>query len=180
MRRPAFAEAVVLGGSFCFSISGSIYGSWGRAMTERLNLSRSTMARLGAGALASVALVTAALAASHEQIVEACRQAMMPQLHQCVVGKVGSPRNAPDDLLQRAREQCGAQYVRPCVMREEIRQSAGAPAPAAPKEDAETKQSDVSIALTLQEDGQFAWEVDTKGRKQTLTGTAGFPSRAAA
>ena len=118
-------------------------------MTERLNLSRSTMARLGAGALASVALVTAALAASHEQIVEACRQAMMPQLHQCVVGKVGSPRNAPDDLLQRAREQCGAQYVRPCVMREEIRQSAGAPAPAAPKEDAETKQSDVSIALTF-------------------------------
>ncbi len=33
---------------------------------------------------------------------------------------------------------------------------------------------DVSISLTLQEDGQFAWEVDTKGRKQTLSGTAGF------
>jgi hypothetical protein len=34
--------------------------------------------------------------------------------------------------------------------------------------------ADVTIALTIQEDGQFAWEVDTKGRKQTLSGTAGF------
>ncbi len=33
---------------------------------------------------------------------------------------------------------------------------------------------DLSISLTLQADGQFAWEVDTKGQKQTLTGQAGF------
>ena len=33
---------------------------------------------------------------------------------------------------------------------------------------------DVSIALTLEADGKFAWEVDTKGKKQTLTGVAGF------
>ena len=33
---------------------------------------------------------------------------------------------------------------------------------------------DLSITLTLQADGQFAWEVDTKGQKQTLTGQAGF------
>ena len=33
---------------------------------------------------------------------------------------------------------------------------------------------DLSIALTLQADGQFAWEVDSKGQKQTLTGQAGF------
>ncbi len=32
----------------------------------------------------------------------------------------------------------------------------------------------LSIALTLQADGQFAWEVDTKGQKQTLTGQAGY------
>ncbi len=34
--------------------------------------------------------------------------------------------------------------------------------------------ADLSISLTLQADGQFAWEVDTKGQKQTLTGQAGF------
>jgi tetratricopeptide (TPR) repeat protein len=33
---------------------------------------------------------------------------------------------------------------------------------------------DLAIALTLQADGQFAWEVDSKGQKQTLTGQAGF------
>ena len=33
---------------------------------------------------------------------------------------------------------------------------------------------DLSISLTLQADGQFAWEVDSKGQKQTLTGQAGF------
>jgi len=38
-----------------------------------------------------------------------------------------------------------------------------------------TKPSpDVSITLTLQKDGQFAWEVDTKGQKQTINGQAGF------
>ena len=33
---------------------------------------------------------------------------------------------------------------------------------------------DVSITLTLQEGGDFAWEVDSKGQKQSLTGKAGF------
>jgi len=33
---------------------------------------------------------------------------------------------------------------------------------------------DVTITLTLQQDGQFAWEVDTKGQKQTINGQAGF------
>ena len=33
---------------------------------------------------------------------------------------------------------------------------------------------DVSITLTLQEDGQYAWDVDSKGQKQSLTGEAGF------
>ena len=33
---------------------------------------------------------------------------------------------------------------------------------------------DVAITLTLQEGGDFAWEVDTKGQKQSLTGKAGF------
>ncbi len=33
---------------------------------------------------------------------------------------------------------------------------------------------DVSIALTLQDDGQFGWEVDNKGQKQAISGHAGF------
>ena len=33
---------------------------------------------------------------------------------------------------------------------------------------------DVAIALTLEADGKFAWEVDTKGNKQALDGVAGF------
>jgi len=33
---------------------------------------------------------------------------------------------------------------------------------------------DVTIALAIQADGQFAWEVDTKGQKQTISGHAGF------
>ena len=33
---------------------------------------------------------------------------------------------------------------------------------------------DVTITLTLKEDGQFAWEVDTKGKKETINGQAGF------
>ena len=33
---------------------------------------------------------------------------------------------------------------------------------------------DLNITLTLQADGKFAWEVDSKGQKQTLTGQAGY------
>jgi tetratricopeptide (TPR) repeat protein len=33
---------------------------------------------------------------------------------------------------------------------------------------------DVAITLTLQQDGQFAWEVDNKGQKQTLSGQSGY------
>ncbi|MDR3619424.1 MAG: thioredoxin [Paludisphaera borealis] len=34
--------------------------------------------------------------------------------------------------------------------------------------------ADVAIALTLEQDGKFSWEVDSKGHKETLTGQAGF------
>jgi hypothetical protein len=33
---------------------------------------------------------------------------------------------------------------------------------------------DLSIALTIQADGKFTWEVDSKGQKETLSGQAGF------
>jgi hypothetical protein len=38
----------------------------------------------------------------------------------------------------------------------------------------------VTITLTLEKEGQFAWEVDTKGDKQTITGQAGFKDNALA
>jgi hypothetical protein len=37
-----------------------------------------------------------------------------------------------------------------------------------------TPSKDVAITLTLQADGQFSWEVDNKGQKQTLAGQSGF------
>ncbi len=35
-------------------------------------------------------------------------------------------------------------------------------------------EADLTITLTLEDDGVFRWEVDAKGRKQTLTGMAGY------
>ena len=37
-----------------------------------------------------------------------------------------------------------------------------------------TPAKDVAITLTLKEDGKFAWEVDTKGQKQEISGQAGY------
>jgi hypothetical protein len=35
----------------------------------------------------------------------------------------------------------------------------------------------VTITLTLEKEGQFAWEVDTKGQKETINGQAGFKDK---
>ena len=59
----------------------------------------------------------------------------MPQLRACVHGKLSNPRAASDAEFERARQQCGMAIVRPCVMREEQKQAARTPAPAAPKDD---------------------------------------------
>src|SRR5580658_10175346 len=112
-------------------------------MTERQKSMLSLAAPLGAGALTSIIFLTSALAASHEQIIEMCREQMHPQIMACAIAK--GLRGNPEAV----RSQCGVQLVRPCVLREEIRQSAGTPAPPPPKEDAATAQSDVSIQLTF-------------------------------
>ena len=101
-------------------------------MSDRLNVLRGFAVPLCSGALASIVLFQPAFGATHDQIVEMCRQLMHPQQHECVVGKVGKPKFAPPDALQKAREQCGAAIVRPCVMREEQKQAAGVAAPSAP------------------------------------------------
>jgi CHAT domain-containing protein len=85
-------------------------------------------------AFAIVASLCPARAASHEQIVEACRQAHMEELRTCVRGKVGNPRTAIGPELEKARQACGGAIVRPCVIREEQKQAAGVAAPAAPKD----------------------------------------------
>ncbi len=100
-------------------------------------------AMLCAAWVAGGAIAHPALAATHEQIIEMCKQSLFAQIHACVVGKLGGlPRNASADALERARQQCGPPLVRPCVMREEQKQAAGKAAPEAPKSDADVAPTD--------------------------------------
>jgi CHAT domain-containing protein len=86
-------------------------------------------ASLGAGAFASIILLQPACAASHDQIVEMCRQALHSQVQACAQAKglKGNP--------EAIREQCGKPIVSACVRREEQKAAAGKAAPAAPKDD---------------------------------------------
>ncbi len=91
-------------------------------------------ALIACAAFTIIASFSFARAASHEQIVESCRQAHMEELRTCVRGKVGNPRTAIGPELEKARQACGGAIVRPCVLREEQKQAAGVAAPAAPKD----------------------------------------------
>src|SRR5437588_6268652 len=123
----------------------SLFG--GNGMPDRLNLLRTLIkscgallmigaAAFGAVALGAVALFQPARAATHEQFIEMCRQAHMEELRACVRGKVGNPRQAIGDELEKARHACGAVFVRPCVLAAEQKQAAGVGAPTAPKNEA--------------------------------------------
>ncbi len=118
-------------------------------MTERVNPWRGLAVMLCTGALASIVLIQPAVAATHEQIQEKCRQLMQAQQHECVVSKVGKPKFAPPDALQKAREQCGAAIVRPCVMREEQKQAAGVAAPSAPNNDTAVAPQDLAAVQPI-------------------------------
>lgn len=118
-------------------------------MSDRLNVLRIFAVPLCASALNLIAVFQPAFAATHDQIVEMCRQLMHPQQHECVVSKVGKPKFAPRDALQKAREQCGAAIVRPCVMREEQKQAAGVAAPAAPKDNAAVAPQEVAAVQPI-------------------------------
>src|ERR1700745_3903929 len=102
-------------------------------MPDRLNACRGLATALCA-AFAIIASFSTARAASHEQIIEMCRQAHMEELRACVRGKVGNPRQAIGEELEKARQACGAVFVRPCVLAAEQKQAAGVGAPAAPKD----------------------------------------------
>ena len=101
-------------------------------MSGRLNRLRIRAALLAIGLLIPAAAATPAGAASHDQIVDMCRQAMRPQIQACALAKglKGDP--------EAVRQQCGAPLVRPCVLREEQKQAVGVAAPAAPKEEVPT------------------------------------------
>src|SRR5215467_10429147 len=111
-------------------------------MSDRLNFLsgikrvRCAIAVLAVAAFPQLASLQPAFAASHEQIIESCKQAHMEELRTCVRGKVGNPRSVAGPELEKARQACGAAIVRPCVLREEQKQAAGVAAPAAPKNDA--------------------------------------------
>jgi CHAT domain-containing protein len=98
-------------------------------MSTRVRTMRGLTRLLAASGLAGVFLLHPAFAASHDQIVEMCRQLMHPQVQACAQAK--GLRGDPEAV----RQQCGAPLVRPCVIREEMKQAVGTPAPAAPKEE---------------------------------------------
>jgi hypothetical protein len=78
------------------------------------------------------------LAATHEQIIERCKEAARPQVVACVRGKVGSGLNNREAAIAQCRETIGRPIVVACVTREEQKQAKDAPPPAAPKEDSQT------------------------------------------
>src|ERR1700694_1442001 len=98
-------------------------------MTRRYGLGAFTGA-LCATVLGSLILLQPAFAASFEQIVETCRQAVRPQVHACMQGKRGSGDRETN--LAACRGAVTA-IVHACVARETQRAAAGKPPPGAPK-----------------------------------------------
>src|SRR5262249_5082023 len=117
-------------------------------MPNRLNACRG-LATLLCAAFAIIASFSSARAASHEQIIEACRQAHMEELRACVRGKVGDPKTAIGPELEKARQACGGAVVRPCVLREEQKQAAGVAAPSAPKDAAPAGDAPLEIRTSF-------------------------------
>jgi len=91
----------------------------------------------------AAALVHPAYAATHDQIIESCRQSLHPQIMACAQAK--GLRGNPEAV----RQQCGFALVRACVIREEQKQAAGKPAPAAPKADADAAPANGSAVPTV-------------------------------
>ena len=97
---------------------------------------RSTLglaAPLSVSAFASIVLIHSASAATHEQIVERCRESARPQVHACMMGKRGTGDR--ESNLAACRASIGRPMVTACVLREEQLLAKGKPPPAAPKID---------------------------------------------
>src|SRR5215470_9501303 len=82
------------------------------------------------GLLTSRILVLPALAGTHEQILENCRNTVgRPHVQACMAGKRG------DAAALAACRESAKPIVHACLIREEQRIAAGKPAPAAPAPD---------------------------------------------
>ena len=84
-----------------------------------------------AGAAVLFDFVSPASAATHEQIVDACKQAARPTVVACVRRRWGQADR--DTLIEQCRQSVGVPFVKTCVLREEQKEAAGKAAPAAPK-----------------------------------------------
>ena len=80
------------------------------------------------------------LAATHEEIVAACREAARPTMVACMQSKRGQGEH--DALLEQCRQSVGIPLVKACVLREEQKEAAGKAAPTAPKAEAPPLPSD--------------------------------------
>ena len=83
-------------------------------------------ARLCVGAVVAATWLGPVVAATHEQIVEVCRERLRPQIMACAMAK-GLRGNH-----EAVREQCGVPLVRPCVQREEQKQATQVAPPSTP------------------------------------------------
>jgi len=80
-------------------------------------------------------------AATHEQIVDACREAARPGMVACMQSKRGDGDH--DAAHEQCRQSVGIPFVKACVLREEQKAAASKAAPAAPVVTAPPPPSDV-------------------------------------
>jgi hypothetical protein len=99
-------------------------------------------APLSASAFASIVLIHSASAATHEQIVERCRESARPQVYACMMGKRGTGDR--ESNLAACRESVGKPIVLACVLREEQKQAVKAAPPAAPKDETAVTPNDAA------------------------------------
>jgi CHAT domain-containing protein len=105
--------------------------------------------RVVSACLASAAVffgfVRPASAATHDQIIAACREAARPTMIACMQRSRGEGDH--DARFEACRQSVGIPFVKSCVLREEQKEAAGKAAPAAPK--LETASPPPSEALAV-------------------------------
>jgi hypothetical protein len=92
-----------------------------------------------AGAVVFFGSAGLAPAATHEQIIEACKEAARPPVIACIHKRRGA--GGFETLREQCRQSVGVPFVKACVLREEQKEAVGKPAPPAPKIDETTPPS---------------------------------------
>jgi CHAT domain-containing protein len=103
-------------------------------MTSKSDLFNGIL-RIAASAFVLTLLDGPVLAATHEQIVERCKEAVRPQVVACVRGKMSGGLSNREAAIAQCRETIGRPIVVACVIREEQKQAKSAAPPTAPKDD---------------------------------------------